>query len=349
MAITDVQTGFTLDSVEFGGLIKEDVMNKIWQIDNVPLPLTQRIGTDSHSRAYTEWTTEELAAPSKANAHQDGAATTGDDSKEGARLGNHSQISLKVVDVSTRAQASDTIGFANSLTHNVSQRQKELRRDVEATMLSGQASQADDSSGTDVGLSAGLGAWIAAPTGVDNATTEGGFVSATGLVTARTASGGAADVALTESDVRAVSKAVYQEGGESTVMMSTPGVCEQFSQYLFTSSARVAALQSDVNQSRSAVTATGAVNVFVSDFSILEIVANRIQQPDTDATDEVSVYILDPSMLRLSFLSGYRVEPLAKSGTSDRRQMLVDWTLKVLNQKAQGGVFGVDQAAAVTA
>jgi hypothetical protein len=96
------------------------------------------------------------------------------------------------------------------------------------------------------------------------------------------------------------------------------------------------------------VTATGAVNVFVSDFSTLEIVPNRIQQVEGTST-AVTCYIIDPSMLRLSFLQGYRVEPLSKNGLYDRRVMSVDWSLKVLNEKAQGAVFNVDQTADVTA
>ena len=185
-------------------------------------------------------------------------------------------------------------------------------------------------------------------TALANGTTAGGFNTSTGLVAVRSGAADSTDVALTESDVRSVAQLVYEQGGEATVMMSTPSVCKEFSEYLFTSSARVAALQSDVNQSKSAVTATGAVNVFVSDFATLEIVSNRKQQVEDTAT-AVSVFILDPSMLRLSYLQGYQTKPLSKTGLADKRQMSVDWTLKVLNPNAQGGIFNVDQTAPVTA
>jgi hypothetical protein len=132
------------------------------------------------------------------------------------------------------------------------------------------------------------------------------------------------------------------------MLMSTPSLCEAFSSYLFTSSARVAALQSDVNQQRSAVTATGSVNVFVSDFGTVEITPNRLQQPEGTATS-VNVFILDPTMLRLSYLEGYRTEPLAKTGLADTRQMCVDYCIKVLNEDAQAIIASVDQTAPVTA
>jgi hypothetical protein len=338
-------TAYDLDSIGIqGGLINEDVMQKIWEIDNIPLPLTMRIGSDSHDNPYAEWTTEELAAPSTANKVIDGADTTGDDTKEGTREGNQSQMSVKQVKISTRAQSVNTIGYANALTHQVSQRQKELRRDVEAQMLTAQASvKMTDAA---AGVSGGLAAWITDETAQANGTTEGGFDIATSLVDARTGYN-TLPLAITEEDVRAVSTLVYEAGGESSVLMSTVSVCNAFSQYLFTSSARVAALQSDVNQSKSAVTATGAVNVFVADNATLELVGNRLQQPE--AGDAVSAFLLDTSMLRLSFLKGYQVQPLAKTGTADERLMCVDYTLKVLNSKAQGLIANVDQTAAALA
>ena len=339
-----MQTGVDLGDVAFGGLINEDVMNQIWDISRIPLPLTDRIGTDSHGNAFCEWTVDELQAPDVTNAQEDGATTnTLDDTNAGNRKGNHSQISVKVVEVSTRGRDSDTIGFADALNYQVMQRQRELRRDVEAIMLTNQGS-VKAASGV-AGNSAGLGAWIL--NGVDNGTTPGGWQSGTGLVTGRTGSGDGADVPMTETMVRQAVRSVYDDGGEGTVMMSTPSLIEEFSAYLFTSSARVAALQSDVNQQRSAVTATGAVNVFVSDWGTVELVGNRLQQPEGAAT-EVNAFVMDPSMLRLSYLTGYRTEPLAKTGLSDQRQIIVDWSLKVLNENAQAIIAGIDQTAPVT-
>ena len=337
------QTAVDLSDAGFGGLIREDVMDKIWQIDNIPLPLTDRIGSDTHSNQYAEWTTDEMGAIDLSNAEEDGADNTKANSTVGARLGNHSQISTKAVEVSERAGNVNTIGYADALTYQVSQRQKDLRQDVEAIALTSQASL-KAASGV-APLSAGLGAWITDTTAVANGTTAGGFNTSTGIVATRSGATSAGSTALTESDVRTVAQLVYEQGGEATVMMSTPSVCKEFSEYLFTSSARVAALQSDVNQSRSAVTATGAVNVFVSDFATLEIVSNRKQQPED--VNAVSVFILDPSMLRLSYLQGYQTKPLSKTGLADKRQMSVDWTLKVLNPDAQGMVANVDQTAPV--
>ena len=108
------QTAVDLSDAGFGGLIREDVMNKIWQIDNIPLPLTDRIGTDSHDNQYAEWTTDTMGAIDTDNAVLDGADASKDNTTEGARLGNHSQISTKDIAVSERAGNVDTIGYSNA-------------------------------------------------------------------------------------------------------------------------------------------------------------------------------------------------------------------------------------------
>ena len=120
MAMTDA-TAYDLSQVTVNGVINEDVMQKIWDISKIPLPLSDMIGTDSHSNEYYEWTTDELAAASITNATIDGADITAvkADLLRALRVGNHSQTSVKSVRVSTRAIESDTIGRSNELSYQV--------------------------------------------------------------------------------------------------------------------------------------------------------------------------------------------------------------------------------------
>jgi hypothetical protein len=332
-----------LKGVAYGGLINEDVMQQIWDISKIPLPLTDRIGTDRCRNSYKEWTTDELAAPNLANKVVDGSDASGNDTKTGARVGNHCQISTKVVRVSTRANESDTIGRSSELAYQVMRRQQELKRDVEAIMLSRQASVADDGN-TTAGQSAGLASWLTTNDFRGGGGSAAGFSS--GIVAAPVA--GTAR-ALTETMVRDCVQSVYQQGGDPTVMMSTPALIRKFSEYLFTSSARVATITADQGKSSSPATALGAVNVFVTDFGTLDLVPNRLQPLHDLATDTVDVFIIDPSYLSIGFLHGYRTEPLAKTGLADNRQMAVDWTLIVHTEKAHGVIADIDPTQAVTA
>jgi hypothetical protein len=127
--------------------------------------------------------------------------------------------------------------------------------------------------------------------------------------------------------------------------MGRPKVIRGLSKHLFTTSAQVATLTSDVREKRGAAVATGAVNVLVTDFGIVcEMIANRLQP--TTAANVSTLFGIDPEYLAHSYLSGYRVDDLAKSGLSDKRLMSVDWTLKVFNESAHVAYRAVDETAA---
>ena len=339
--MADVLTSYDLKGALAGGLIREEIMNKIWDISKIPLPFTDMIGSTTSKNEYTEWTTDELAAPDVTNAVGDGADATGNDVKLGVRVGNHHQISDKVVIVSHRADASDTIGRAKELAYQLMRRQQELKRDVEAISLYPQVSAADTSTASDdtgkEGKVGGLPTWI--ETNVSNGT-GGGFDTSTKLTTLPT---GVTAAALSETAVRAVIDSIYQQGGDPVYMMSVPGVIGAFAQYLFTSTANIATLMSDQGKSREKAAALSAVQVFITQHGTVRLVSNRLQQVyDAAGTDVADVFILDPEYLSMAYLEGYRTDTLAKTGLSNKRQMSVDWTLKVMNEKAQGIIFGID-------
>lgn len=347
MATSDYHSAADLSAVTTGGLINEDVMQQIWDISKIPLPLSDMIGSDTVKSAYTEWTEDALGDVDVTNAKVDGQDLTDNDAATGERLGNQCQISTKSVMVTERAQASDTVGRANELSYQVMMRQRELRRDVEAIMLTNQGSQADNGDATP-GKSVGLGAAI---TQGDFPGDESGGGFSSGSWTAYTPG---TNRGLTETMVRDVSQSVWESGGNPTVLMSTPGVIRQLSAFMFTDSARIAQLTAETNQNGPA-TAMGSVNVFLTDFGVeLRMVPNRLQQLYQDAAasgtpDTAHAFVLDPAYLRIGYLKNYRTEPLAKTGLADKRSMAVDWTLKVLNRDAHGIIADIDPTVAVTA
>ena len=348
MADTEALTSADLKGALAGGLIRESVMNKIWDISKIPLPFTDLVGTDSVDvkNEYCEWTKDKLAAVDLTNAVGDGWDAVGNDAALGTRVGNHHQISDKVVKVSHRSDASTTIGRAKELGYQLMRRQQELRRDVEGIALSNQESRAD--AGTDVdgeqGLAGCLPAWI--ETTVRNGT-AGGFNTTTKIVDAATPGSAAA---LNETWVREVIDSVYSQGGDPSVMMSVPGIIGNFAQYLFTSTAQVATLTSDQGRSREKAAALSAVNVFITQHGTVRLVSNRLQQVyDNGGTDCADVFILDPEYVALTYLEGYRTDALGKTGLSNKRQMSVDWSLVVHNEEAHGIIFGIDPTLDVAA
>jgi len=329
----------------FGGVIHEDVMNKIWNISNIPLPLTDMISKGTHKNQRTEWTEDQLSTPVTDNAFIDGVDVDQNDSKLTTRLGNFTQISLKEVQLSHSLEASDSIGNVGKLSYQVMERQKELRRDVEAQMLTLQGSAAGNGS-TIAGISAGLGAQLKTNISLGATGTAGGFNTTTGLFVAPVP--GTAR-ALSETTIRDILQGVYVAGGNTDCMMARPVVIRSLSEYLFTGTARVATLTAEQSQaSPRALTAYGSVNVFVTDFGqTVTMKDNRLQQPDD--TDESTMYFIDPSHLTQSFLRGYQVEPLAKTGLSDKRLMSCEYSLKCYSEKSQGAIYAIDETASVVA
>ena len=92
------------------------------------------------------------------------------------------------------------------------------------------------------------------------------------------------------------------------------------------------------------------MKIFITDFEVeLVMTANRLQPTMNAAAgnDNDSVYIYDPKYWRHGYLHGYRTEPLAKTGTADKAQISVDWTLKCLAEESAGVVADVDASTAM--
>ncbi|MEE8481715.1 MAG: DUF5309 family protein [Acidiferrobacterales bacterium] len=334
-----------LKALTAGGLITEDVMAKIWDISRIPLPFTDIIGTDSHKNAYAEWTQDSLAAPDITNAVVDGADAVATDAAGGGRVGNHSQISQKAVSVTQRAQHSAVIGRANELSYQVMMRQQECKRDIEAIMLTQQASIADSGTSTP-GKSGGFSSWLETNTSNGATGSDGGFNTSTKVVDA--ADGGNIR-AFTEVMLKASVLKAYNANGNVTHIMSTPELIQKLNTFLLSSSANIATPTANVTgTSPVKQVAQGAVNVYATDFNtVLIIEPNRLQVNITG--NEADVFYIDPTKVAISFLEGMNVKPLAKVGLADKRQMSADWTLKVYDEAAHAIDRGIDDSAAVTA
>lgn len=341
MATSDYLSSADLNNAARGGVVNESVMQKIWDISKIPLPFTDLIGTGSHDNSLTTWTQDTLQAQNLDNAAVDGQDITAyNNAGPGPRVGNHSQISTKAVAVSERAQSVNAIG-GNALSHQLMMRQQELKRDIEGIMLTGQASVADDGA-TVAGKAGGLASWLETNVSVGATGAAGGYDTATGLTVTPTPG---TKRAGSEATLRDLLQSVWQNGGNPTVLMSVPAVIRKLSSYMFTSTAQIATITSDVGQKKGAKVAQGSVNVFVTDFGItVDMIANRLQ-PVVSA-GVADLFILDPGLLELSYLKGVNVAPLAKVGLADKRLMSADWTLKVLNEKGLGGYFDLDTALA---
>lgn len=330
--------------LQAAGNIHEDMMNEIFDISPIDQEFTDRIGSDTCTNQEKSWTTHALRAVNVDNARVDGADVDQDDSSTGTRVKNQSQLMDTEVQISTGSQAVDSVADLGSLAEQIMYRQQELRRDSEGQFLTEQASQIDDGA-TVPGISGAYFAFVATNTDFGATGSDGGYNSGTGLVDAPTAG---TTRALTETQVRDVQQQAYKSGGKPSVMMMIPDLKSRWSEYLFTSSARVGTLQTQTDAE--GATAVGSVDFYVTDFGTLEIVPNRIMQPedDTPASERTNVGLIDPSMWAAGYLQGYNVKPLGSTGHSDKRLMSVYRTLMALNEASSGAIRDIDYTLPVT-
>ena len=345
-----------LAAVDADGLVREDVMEKIWDISAIPLPFSDRIGTDTAKNSYTSWTQDELADPDLDNAVVSGADASGNQAgSNGARVGNHCQNSDKVVAVTERAQSTDNIGRGDEMAYQLMMRQQELRRDVEALALSPQASVADNNDNT-AGRAGGFPSWIETNCSVGAAPgAEGGFDPTTKLVDAPVAGDGRV---FTIARMKDAIEGAYLSNGDPSILMSVPQLIRRLNSFIIANptSASIATPTANVSGEGKPVnqTAQGYVQVLVTDFGTsLELVPNRLQQVydsgDDVPVDVCDVFLIDVARVALAYLKGYSAKPLAKLGLSERKQLSVDWTLKVYTEKAHALIRDIIPTGTITA
>ena len=345
MATADYWDEADLKALLAGGLVREDVMDKIHDISQIALPFSDAIGEDTASQSFSEWTIDELPAPDATNFNVSGADAAGNDASGGTRVGNHCANSDKSLQVTHRAQASDTVGRENERAYHIMRAQEKLRRDVEHISLLNNASVADDGDSV-AGEPGGFDAWLETNVEVGALGAVGGFNTTTKIVDAATPGTG---VALAESTLSDAIESCYNNNGEPTIIMGVPASIKGLARFLF-GSATVATPTANVRGDGGGVaqTSQGFINVMVTDFGFtMDLVPNRLQ-PFT-VTVDATVFGIDPSMVAIAFLERYRTYPLGKAGTADKDQVNVDWTLKVYNEKAHFSVRDVEAALPVLA
>lgn len=345
-----------LKNVLAGGLVREDVINEIFDISDIPTPFLDMIGTEGYKNSYSEWTEDRLAAPdvnNKVVSGSDRASTDNDATVANAkRVGNHAQISTKEIFTSERADHTDNIGRSDEMGYQTARRLQELRRDVEAIALGSQASVQDNGDAV-AGQSAGAAAWITTNVNLGAGGIVGGFQTGTKLVTAKTPGEGRG---LTMTMVSTQIENVYVLGGMPTILMSVPGVTKRLAQYLFTTpyaakpTQNVQGTGEGVNQ-----VSQGFIDTFKTDFGfMMEIVPNRLQQTYADAAGGTAqtvanVFGLDPRYWKLGLLYGWKLDVLAKLGLSNRKMAHVDWMLKCYLERANFMIGDINPTVAVVA
>jgi hypothetical protein len=321
-----------------GDNVRESFTDVIYNISPTEVPFQANAGRGNADQTLHEWQIDELAAVDTGNAAIDGADFGADASDPAQRVGNFAQISIKYIAVSRRANIVNKAGRRSELSYQIAKKGKELRRDVEAIALTNQAALAGNS--TTASLTGSVTSWIRTNTdrgalGADPALSGGTFGQPTTAATDGTPR------AMSEADMLGLLRDAYIQGGNPNMIMVGPTVKQNFSNYMFTANARIATQRQDQGPvNRGGVSVIGAVDVYVSDFTVIDVVPNRFQR-------ERDVWILDTEYWEIAYLDGYKTEKISKIGDAERRHILVDWLVKSNNEAASAVLADIDETTAM--
>ena len=302
---------------------REDLSDVIYNIDPTETPFVSGISKIKSSAVLHEWQTQALAAVSSINSVLEGDDATTDTLTATVRLGNYHQISDKVARVSGTQRAVEHAGRDDELDYQVSLKGKELKRDMETIALANQGRNAG-AAGTPRAIGAVL-SWIFSNTSKG---TNGSDPTAAGVGVSTRTDGSVR--AFTEAQLKTVLQSAWNNGGDPDTIMVGGFNKQQFSTFTGRSSPMEEAKSKKI---------VATVDVYESDFGTLKVVPNRFQRTR-------DVLVLEMDMWALGTLPGRNMVStvLAKTGDSDRKQLLSEYTIEARNEKASGGVFDVSSS-----
>ncbi len=294
---------------------REDLSNMIYDISPMETPFVSGISKDTATATNHEWQTDSLSNAAN-NAAIEGADAATTISTPTTRLGNYTQISTKTPQVSRTQRQIDSAGRGDELDYQIMKSAKELKRDMESTLLANKAKvTGSESVAREL---AGVESWIA-----DNVDLGVGGVAPTGDGSDALTPG--TNRAFAESQLQGVLASIWDEGGEPDTIMVGSTIKQAMSGLVNGGNAGTAQRVVDGN----AKTVTAAIDIYVSDFGSLAVVPNRFQV-------QTSMLVLQMDMWCMSTLAEFQETPLAKTGDSDRVQLLSEYTLEAKNAKSSG-------------
>jgi hypothetical protein len=260
------------------------------------------------------------------NAEIEGNAFSAQSRSLPARLKNYLQISRKEYEVTGTAQKVDNAGMRELMSYHRMRAGKELKRDIETSLLGHNAASAGTS--TSARVSGSVSPWIyelnhiklSGQTVWSTTAPVSGFATATGP--------GASTTALTEADLKSALQKPWSCGGSVDTIMCNATVYNQISAFT-----GLATRFRDVGSKQQAQI-IGAADVYVSAFGSHNIQLSRY-------IPSATIYCLDMSSWQVDYLRPFQTKDMAVIGDAERQMMLAEWTLVAKTPRANSKIKGI--------
>ncbi len=302
---------------------REDLDDKIYMVSPEKTPVVSSIRRFTATQRLHEWQRDSLATPNKDNAVIEGDDRTGTQLTATSRVANTVQLFDKVAVVSATQEKTKSAGRGSEMKYQISKKMVELKRDIEAMVLSDNVAVAGNS--TTARKSAGLGAMVY--TNISHGGSGATPAHTSGLATTAQTSG--TNRAFTEALLKTVLQASYTTSGEFPSLISlTPSHKGTFSAF-----AGIAANRYQVAKGKQGVIVGGA-DVYMSDFGELTAVPNYVQA----TANATTAFVLNPEYMGIAYLGGFKSEPLAKTGHTEKELVSAEACLVVTSETAQAAI-----------
>jgi hypothetical protein len=235
-------------------------------------------------------------------------------------LGNYTQIVQKTIQVSGTLDTVNKAGRKSEKAFQLAKASSELKRDIETILTGNQARSAGNSS-----TARRMGSMLS---WLKTNTSEG--VSGADPVTIGESARSDGDLrTFTEVLLKDVIRGVYESGGSPKVLLVGPSIKQKVSTFAGIAEQRYMA------PADAPTTIIGAADVYLSDFGSVSVVPDRFMR-SRDA------FVLDPEYAAVAYLRPFATNELAKTGDSEKTQILAELTLEMRNEAAHGLITDLD-------
>ncbi len=321
------------------GNIPEDVINTLWDPSVRYGKYTNAIAHIGSTSSVKDFLDKTLRTPNAGNKIIDGGNSNRDDTSQGIRYEQPMQLADGNIVLGDQAMQSDSFGNISDFSTQLGDRAAELDRDCEANALS--ALPSIKPTAAIAAQAAGFFAQVSTATSHGATGSAGGWNSGTGVFDAPT---DGTTRALSETDILSVMEQANTNGANLDQMHMIPALKTKFSNFMMTSSSRIGTLITNAPGDGTGATAVAAVDVYVSDHGTVEVVNNRLMQPEnsTGGQERTNVAITETAMANCVDQWTPRAERLGRTGAGDTWQVTSSRATILLTERSHAGVFDIN-------
>ncbi len=314
MPSTPIATTFTrFDAIG----VREDLSDEINDISPTETPFLTNAGRGKAENTLFEWQTDILATAVTTNQQIEGFdLTTYAAVVPTVRQGNYVEIAEKDAIVSNTNEAVNRAGRDSEMAYVVARRLKEMKRDMESSLLANKGANAGSTAAAR--KTGSLLAFTKTNVDKDSGATKPVYTT----IPTDVWSFGSAR-AFTETILKNVVQQGYTSGANFDTIMVGP-----WNKQVISGFAGIVELTA-AQQKASQATIIGAASTYVSDFGVLQVMPNRFQTASV-------AHFIDWEYAKVKYLRPVTSTAMAPTGDAKKQMITAEYGLEIGNEKAMG-------------